>query len=199
MKIYLASKSPRRREILNNMGIEPVVCVSDADEDIDVSDPAEAVRELALRKVAAVSGKIPDGALAIAADTVVYADGRILGKPADDADAADMLRMMSGSGHDVYTGVAISYRGRTVSGAERTEVVFRTLSEEEISAYVATGEPRDKAGAYAIQGGGAYFVRRINGDYLNVIGLPVCLIAELAMSEFGVDLFSEEHKNKINN
>ena len=196
MKIYLASKSPRRLEILENMGIEPVVCVSDADEDINISDPAETVRELALRKARAVKDRIPDGALCIAADTVVYAGGEILGKPKDDADACRMLALMSGSTHEVYTGVALTYNGRAVSGSERTGVIFRRLSDEEISAYVESGEPRDKAGAYAIQGGGAYFVRGLDGDYLNVIGLPVCLIAKLAKDNFGIDIFSREHKNK---
>ncbi|MBQ7501044.1 MAG: septum formation protein Maf [Clostridia bacterium] len=194
MKIYLASKSPRRREILNNMGIDPVIIVSDADENIDSPDPEKTVTELALRKVRAVADKIPEDALAIAADTVVYADGEILGKPKDDEDARRMLEKLSGRRHSVYTGVALTYCGMTVSGCEKTEVCFRKLSESEIREYVDSGEPRDKAGAYAIQGRAAFFVSRIVGDYLNVIGLPVCLCAGLAAGEFGIDLFSAEHR-----
>ncbi len=178
-ELILASASPRRREILTTLDIPHRVLVSDADETLpDGISPAEAVRTLAARKAAAVLPLVPDAAV-LAADTVVTLDGDILGKPTDDADAAAMLRRLSGRTHTVYTGVALAYGGKTVVAHEATTVRFAGLEEADIAAYIATGEPRDKAGAYAIQGIAARFIVGIEGDYFNVVGLPARLVVTM--------------------
>jgi septum formation protein len=181
----LASASPRRRELLSRLGLEFEVRAVDTDETPRPGETPEAlVLRLALAKARAAARP---GELALGADTVVAADGALLGKPADDEDARRMLAALSGRSHEVWTGVALvevpaaagTGRLRERARACRTEVVFRALSESEIDAYVASGEPRDKAGAYAIQGGAANFVARVDGDYTNVVGLPLPLVEEL--------------------
>lgn len=181
-EIILASASPRRREILTTLGIPHRIVVSDADEALPAGlTPAEAVEMLAARKAAAVAPLVPADAVILAADTVVAVDGDILGKPRDAADAAAMLRQLSGRAHTVYTGVAVRRGAHALTAHEATEVRFAPLSEAEIAAYIATGEPADKAGAYAIQGRAARFIEGITGDYFNVVGLPahrVCVMLE---------------------
>lgn len=173
IEVILASGSPRRRELLTKMGISFEIDVSNADETASGS-PRDMVAALAERKAREVAGRRQEG-LIVAADTLVALDGCALGKPADDADARRMLLSLSGRTHDVYTGVCVldAKTGRMQVAVERTGVRFRSLNDEEIDQYIATGEPRDKAGAYAIQGGAARFVEKYEGSYSNVIGLPV--------------------------
>lgn len=186
MKLILASRSPRRRELLGRMGLEFTVVTPQIDEDaFTAPDPAALVSLLSREKAMAVAGTCPE-ALVIAADTVVVLDGAVLGKPRDQAEAQEMLAALSGRSHAVYTGVTVCRGGRAVTGAERTEVTFRALTPEEIRRYVATGEPMDKAGAYGIQGLGSLLVEGIRGDYFNVVGLPVCRLGRM-LADFGVD------------
>ena len=185
-KLILASASPRRRDLLRSLGLDFEVYVTDADENINVKSPSELVRVLAERKAEAAASVYPD-CVVIAADTVVSHDGEILGKPHDDADAARMLRMLSGSSHTVYTGVCVIADGATASETVATDVRMRNITEEEISDYIRTGEPRDKAGAYGIQGLGGIFVERIDGDYFNVTGMPKEATARL-LAGVGVDI-----------
>ena len=171
-RIVLASGSPRRRELLKGMGYDFTVCAPDVDETISGA-PEDMVRALALRKAEAAAPLCPD-AIVITADTLVALDGRALGKPRDDNEAAAMLRGLSGRVHEVMTGLCVTdtRSGRQAALVERTRVRFRTLTEREIADYVATGEPRDKAGAYAIQGGAKGFVAGYEGSYTNIVGLP---------------------------
>lgn len=176
-KIILASKSPRRRELLSvifkNFDIE----VSDADETMpDNLSPADCASEIAYRKLCDIKSKFDD-ALIIAADTIVVLDNKILGKPKNETDAFNMLSSLSGRTHTVYTGVALSYKDKLIRFSEGTSVSFRPLSADIIRAYIETKEPMDKAGAYGIQNKGALFVEKIEGDYFNVVGLPICRLA----------------------
>ncbi len=187
MKYILASMSPRRKEILADMGLEFSVEPSDVDENIGVSDPVLLVKELSLLKASNIASKHQgEDALIIAADTVVALNGEILGKPADKADASRMLSMLSGATHSVYTGycVADAKTGKTVSKCAETGVTFRELTEEEIACYVESGEPMDKAGAYGIQGGAGKFVISTDGEYTNVVGLPKEALTNLLKEEF---------------
>lgn len=185
--LILASGSPRRRDLLGELGVPFQVVVSDAPEDLDPAlDPEAQAIALAARKARAVAATL-DAGLVLGADTIVLLDGDILGKPADDADAARMLRRLSGRAHDVITGLALVDAG---SGEERTDAVqstvtFRPLAGEEIARYVATGEPRDKAGGYAIQGAGGELLARLDGCFANVVGLPLCAVSEL-LTEAGI-------------
>jgi len=187
MKIILASQSPRRRELLGRMGLSDFEIIpARGEETADPSlAPGELVEELSRRKAAEVSAARPED-LVIAADTVVAIDGRVLGKPRDRGEAAEMLSLLSGREHTVYSGLTLSRAGRTVTEHEATAVRFRTLSQGDIARYIATGEPMDKAGAYGIQGYGSVLVEGIFGDYYNVMGLPVCRLARL-LAGFGVD------------
>ena len=179
MKWILASASPRRRELLTQVGLTFEVMVSDADENIEESlSPDELVKRLSLIKAAAVkeelSAKGADGDSAIiGADTVVFHKGEILGKPKDEEDAFRMLKSLSGDTHSVYTGVTILLGDETITFANETKVVFDTISDEEIKRYIASKEPMDKAGAYGIQGLGGAFVTSIEGEYANVVGFPI--------------------------
>lgn len=174
-KLILASASPRRRELMAQAGLNFTVQVSEADETVTERRPDKIVEELALRKAMAVAETVT-GSTVIGADTIVAMDGTILGKPGTREQAAEMLRMLSGKTHQVYTGVAILAQkdGQEIRRvfSERTDVTFYPVEEDEINRYVATGEPMDKAGAYGIQGRAAIFVREIHGDYNNVVGLP---------------------------
>lgn len=189
-KIILASGSPRRSEMLRNLDIDFTVVKSEADESAVNPDgiPVSVyVQELALLKATEVYGRISaQNALIIGADTVVAIDGRILGKPVDDADAFRMLKSLSGKTHQVYTGFCVirSDDGYSVCGSECTDVTFADLSDDEINEYIHTNESRDKAGAYGIQGKGVMLVEKISGDYFNVVGLPVRKLVKLMKEEF---------------
>ena len=188
MNIILASQSPRRRELLEQVGITGFQVISpDVDERVEPGlSPAGMVEELSLRKARAAADKTgPDG-LIIAADTVVALDGAVLGKPRDEADAFAMLSALSGREHRVYTGVSVLRGDRAVTEHEETAVCFRALAPGEIWGYIATGEPMDKAGAYGIQGIGALLVSGIRGDYCNVVGLPVFRLGRM-LARFGVE------------
>lgn len=178
-KIILASGSPRRRELLAAMGYEFTVLAPDVDEGVS-GCARDIVGLLAERKGRAAAQLCHDGEIVIAADTLVSLDGRPLGKPRSDAEAEAMLRALSGRSHEVYTGLCVidTASGKMSVDVECTRVTFRALSDAEIAAYVSTGEPRDKAGAYAIQGGAAAFVAGYDGSYNNVIGLPTERLAE---------------------
>jgi septum formation protein len=184
--VVLASGSPRRLELLRRIGLDPVVRVADVDETpVPGEAPAETVARLARAKAEAVAAEA--GALVIAADTEVVLDGTVLGKPAGTAEATAMLRSLSGRTHAVLTGVHVLAGNREAAAVEETLVRFRTLIDEEIDAYVATGEPDDKAGGYGIQGAGGMFVERIEGSDTNVVGLPLATVVRLA-AEVGVTL-----------
>lgn len=193
--IILASGSPRRREILSNMGLDFDVFISDADEDSVSTEGITAgiyVQELAILKASAAARSIGKAdKLIISADTVVVSEGEILGKPKDEEDAVRMLRALSGKCHSVFTGVCVMRASDafSVCAAVETKVYFKELSEEKIRAYVATKEPMDKAGAYGIQGKGALLIEKIDGDYLNVVGLPVARLFEILEKDFDYDLF----------
>lgn len=192
-KIILASASPRRREIMSNVGLKFEVVTGDADE-ASVKFGGDArlyVQELAMLKAGACAKVLRERRgndfLVVAADTVVVSDGKILGKPKDTDDARRMLASLSGREHEVFTGLCV-LRTRdafSVCAAEKTEVTFRRLPEKTIDAYVATGEPSDKAGAYGIQGRGALLCEKISGDYFNVVGLPVSKLCRILDEEFG--------------
>lgn len=188
MELILASQSPRRRELLGQMGLRDFKIISpDIDERMDPAlSPAELVRSLSAQKAAAVAAQAAPGALIVAADTVVALDGAVLGKPADARDAFRMLTALSGRRHEVYTGVTVRRGADAVTEHEVTAVSFRPLTPAEIEAYIATGEPMDKAGAYGIQGYGALLAEGVFGDYFNVMGLPVNRLRAI-LARFGVD------------
>lgn len=171
VNVILASASPRRSEILHMIGLNFTVHPSNIDESTCCSEPGRMTEIIAEKKAEAVGERYD--ALIIAADTVVSAAGKILGKPEDEAEAAHMLRTLSGEKHTVFTGVCLKYRGKTAVFHEATEVEFCPMSDGEISSYIATGEPMDKAGAYGIQGMGSRYIRGISGDFFNVMGFPV--------------------------
>ncbi len=189
-KIVLASASPRRKELLSLTGLSYSIDVADVNEEMDSALPPRVLaRKLSLQKARAVADRHRD-ALIIAADTFIAFRGHILGKPRDERDARRMLGMLSGRSHSVITGFTVmdTAARRTVSRAVETKVWFRRLTRAEIAAYVKTGEPLDKAGAYAIQGLGSVIVKKIDGDYANVVGLPVAELAK-CLRGFGVHIF----------
>ena len=189
IRIILASGSPRRTELLSTAGIRHEVIVSGAEEDVREKDPGKLVEELSVRKAEAVFRTLDDDpVIVIGADTVVALDGEILGKPADEEDAFRMLRSLSGNTHSVFTGVAVFRDGELDLRSEESRVTFRELSDEEIRGYIATGEPMDKAGAYGVQGKGAVFVEHLDGDFFNVMGLPLCTLAQM-LKQQGVEVF----------
>lgn len=185
LRIILASQSPRRRELLALVGIDHEVMPADINEDVRAGEGAVAYTErLAREKAAVIAARHPE-AYVIAADTTVVVDGDILGKPVNAADAQAMLRRLSGRAHTVCTGIAVAHGARAESAVEQVGVTFRALSDVEIVAYVATGEPMDKAGAYGIQGWGATIVERVDGDYFSVMGLGLRRLVDL-FGRFGV-------------
>ena len=196
MKLILASQSPRRRELLSMLGLHIDIFVPDTEEDCDrtVLSPEELVMGLACRKARAAAeqlllcGDVPDDTVILAADTVVALDGTILEKPVCEDDARRMLKLLSGRRHEVFTGIAAIHRGRLAVDVQTTGVRFRTLTAEMIDAYIATGEPMDKAGAYGIQSRGSLFVEGIDGDYFNVVGLPLVRVDEMLWGSFGISL-----------
>ena len=191
MDIILASQSPRRRELLERMGVRDFRIVTpDIDEHMDRDlPPQELVGRISLEKALAVQEQEGNSPIIIAADTVVALDGAVLGKPADELEAFKMLSTLSGCRHQVYTGVTVLRGEERYTVSEETTVTFRELTSEEIDRYIATGEPMDKAGAYGIQGYGALLVEGIQGDYYNVMGLPVCRLGCL-LRQLGVDCLS---------
>ena len=191
--IILASSSPRRKEILETVGVTFRVVTSEADESVPEGlSPDGVVCEIAGRKCEAVlkrlksEGGLRGETLVIACDTVVVYEDMVIGKPLDEAHAILTLGVLSDSWHSVYSGLAVYYKGRTVTRAARTDVKFRELSEREIMAYAQSGEPMGKAGSYAIQMKGASFVERIDGEFNNVVGLPLVTLLSLLREEFGI-------------
>jgi len=192
MKIVLASGSPRRRELLDQIGTEYEVKPSRADETITGTVPEEIVKELALRKGREVAAHYEEEVTILSADTVVASEGKILGKPKDDEEAVEMIRGIQGKAHEVYTGVAIIIKRATsdystepfkldekvINFAVETKVKVAPMSEEDIRGYIRTGEHKDKAGAYAIQGKFAPYIEGIEGDYYNVVGFPISRICK---------------------
>lgn len=178
-KIILASQSPRRKEILHQVGIEFECFPSDNDEICSSVTPYDIVVELAEMKAKDVAKKkTGEYELVIGADTIVACDDKILGKPADCETAFEMLSMLQGRSHQVYTGVALVFKDKTYTFYKKTEVYVYKMTDDEIYNYISTGEPMDKAGAYAIQGKFASYIEKIEGDYYNVVGLPVSAIVQ---------------------
>ena len=187
MRIILASGSPRRRELLSEIGLEFEIHKPDADEaHSDNENPEELCRRLSRLKALAVANDFSDS-LIIAADTIVVIDGKILGKPHDRNDACKMLRMLAGREHEVLTGVSVCLGKKIITHSESTKVKFRNLTDSEILAYVSTGECDDKAGAYAVQGKGSLLIESLNGDYYNVVGLPLCALGKI-LENFGIKI-----------
>ena len=196
MKYILASASPRRREILSNLGLDFTVLVADADETCDIDDPGERVEFISLKKCLAARDRLmaegmdPADAetVIIASDTLVTLDGEFLGKPRDEDDAIRMIDLLEGRTHTVASGIAVWHKGRTVTAHELTGVTFAPMNPAEVRAYVATGESFGKAGGYAIQGHAARYITGIHGDYFNVVGLPVRRLYETLRMVFGISL-----------
>ena len=186
--IILASKSPRRRELLEKLGLSFTVMTEDVDETMDPARALEdEIQRVSERKARAVQNLADPEDLIISADTVVCVDGRRLGKPSDEDEARAMLRLLSGRAHTVVSGLCLLQGPRCETGAVTTTLHFRSLSDREIDAYIATGEPMDKAGAYGIQGLASIFVDKLDGDYYNVMGLPLCTLAAM-LRGFGVNV-----------
>ncbi len=181
MNLILASASPRRKELMGLYGIPFTVRAADIDETMDpAASPYDEVARLSREKALAVAHE--PGDVVVAADTIVVLRDRVLGKPKDEDEAFAMLRALSGRDHQVMTGFTVLRGRRCVTHTEVTDLHFRELSDGEIARYVATGEPMDKAGAYGIQGGAALFCTRMEGDYYNVMGLPVCRLGQVLRS-----------------
>ena len=191
MTVILASQSPRRRQLLGQMGFSFTVRPARGEElPHPELTPAQLVEELARQKALEVSAEAEADDVVVAADTVVAIDGKVLGKPHDKVHAAQMLSALSGREHTVYTGVAVK-RGETLLVEhEATQVRFRPLTEREIDLYIQTGEPMDKAGSYGIQGYGALLVEGIRGDYFNVVGLPICRLGRM-LAQVGEDVLAQ--------
>ena len=194
-QIILASNSPRRRELLAMMGLPFEVIVSDCDETVTENlAPDALVRELAARKAAAVAETLdrPGDFVVIGADTIVWDNGKALGKPRDAADARETVLSLAGHAHSVFTGVALIGRvngcEKRVTDAVETQVVFGEISPEDADWYVSTGEPLDKAGSYGIQGKGGVFITGLHGDYYNVVGLPIARLRTMLADAFGIRL-----------
>ena len=191
MKIILASESPRRQELLKQIGLKFDVITSDIEETVDKNQkPEEVVQQLSRMKAENVAKKVKSESLIIAADTIVVYKNEILGKPKDEQDAFKMLEKLSGDIHEVFTGFTVidNRTDKIISDYERTLVKFRELTEEEIKAYIDTKEPMDKAGSYGIQQFGSLLVEEIKGDYFNVVGLPLCKLALTLKQEFNMQV-----------
>ena len=181
MNLILASQSPRRRELLGLTGLDFIVRVADIDETMDPEKaPFDEVARVSRLKAEAVARKPED--VVIAADTIVVCEGKVLGKPRDEEDAFRILSLLSGRHHEVMTGMTVVRGDEVITHTEVTKIHFRELHPEEVRAYIASGEPMDKAGAYGIQGGAALFADQMEGDYYNVMGLPVCRLATILRS-----------------
>lgn len=183
MNVILASQSPRRKELMGLYHIPFIIRIADIDEHMDPNlPPAQEVARVSRLKAEAVPRQAED--VVIAADTIVVCDGQVLGKPRDEADAYRMLRLLSGRDHQVMTGLTVLQGEKAVVHTEVSHIHFKPLSDGEIFAYIRTGEPMDKAGAYGIQGGAALFAQRLEGDYYNVMGLPVCRLGQILRQYF---------------
>ena len=204
MKFILASASPRRKELLEQIGMKFEVRVSEAEEITQATEPAEYVMDLSFLKAEDVAGKIPvmydargvnQDFVVIGSDTVVAAEGEILGKPKDKDDARRMISMLSGKTHQVYTGVTLMIfkdeRMHRETFYEKTDVIFYEMTEKQIEEYISTSEPYDKAGAYAIQGLCSAYIKGINGDYASVVGLPVSRIC-YELTKYGIEWIKED-------
>ena len=189
MGIVLASGSPRRQELLRLIGLDNFTVLPDTAEEeiIPGLSPEQTVCGIALQKANNVSLLCGGDDIIIAADTLVYLNGCPIAKPESPEEAVEILKSLSGRRHSVYSGIAIVKGGSHTTGAEKTDVFFRELSDDEINAYVETGEPMDKAGAYGAQGRGAVFVESIKGEFYNVMGLPLCRLSVM-LKEFGVNI-----------
>ena len=190
-KIILASGSPRRRALLQELGLDFTIYKPEVDEKILNHESPENLCERLSRLKASTGASVYPDSIIIAADTIVVIDNKILGKPHDREDAFKMLMTLQGRTHEVLTGLTICRNEKILSHVEHTRVKFRNLNESEIRAYISTGESDDKAGAYAVQGVGSLLVERLEGDYFNVVGLPVCRLS-LLLREFGVNLLESQ-------
>ncbi len=191
-KIILASQSPRRRELLGQYVQELEIMPDNSEEVIDEGmAPEEICMKLAMQKAENVAARADKDAIIVAADTIVFIDGMVLGKPADEEEAAQMLHRLSGREHHVCTGIAVidNKKNRKANDFERTTVHFKPMTDGEIDRYIKTGEPMDKAGAYGIQDFGALFIEGVRGDYFNVVGLPLCKLSQILKREFDYTLF----------
>ena len=187
MELILASQSPRRKELLGLFGLPFVIRVADIDESMDeTAAPYDEVARISRKKALAVARA--QGDIVVAADTIVVCENKVLGKPKSETEAIQMLSLLSGRNHQVMTGMTVLRDEKSLSCTEVTDIHFRELTQKEIAAYVATGEPMDKAGAYGIQGGAALFAQKLVGDYYNVMGLPVCKLRQL-LFEVAPELF----------
>ena len=181
MQLILASQSPRRKELMGLFRIPITVRVADIDETMDkTKQPFDEVARVSRLKAEATPREAED--VVVAADTIVVCDGKVLGKPVDEADAFRMLKLLSGKDHQVMTGLTVLRGEKAIVCTEVADIHFRELSDKEIRAYIRTGEPMDKAGSYGIQGGAALFCEKIVGDYYNVMGLPVCRLGQILKS-----------------
>ena len=186
MAIILGSQSPRRRELLEKLDLPFTILTADIDETVRPElTPAQAVADISARKAAAILRQASEDDLVITADTIVVLDGQIMGKPHSPEEAEQMLSSLSGRTHQVYTAVTLHSHARQKTEVACTQVTFRPLDPTEIRAYIASGEPMDKAGAYGLQGRGAVLVSHLEGDYFNVMGLPLCTLCRMLRS-FGV-------------
>lgn len=193
MGIVLASKSPRRKELLSLLGVDFKLATADVDETINIKLPViDEIKRLSLDKAEAVRAQAAKNDLIIAADTVVALGNCVFGKPQDNAQAREMLKRLSGKTHRVITGVTVLCGDMVDTRAAVTEVTFRELSDTEIEAYIKTGDPFDKAGAYALQGISSIFVSGISGDHFNVYGLPLAMLADM-LRNFGVRILGEKY------
>lgn len=189
MSIVLASGSPRRKELLEMLDVKELRIIPAKGEEIppEGAAPDELVMALASAKGREVAQRCEAGDVIIAADTIVWFDGKVFGKPHSREEAIGMLSALSGRAHEVYTGVSVIRDGRELKRCDTSRVFFREIAAAEMERYVDTGEPMDKAGAYGAQGRGAVFVRRIEGDFFNVMGLPLCMLCEM-LKELGVEI-----------
>lgn len=199
-KIVLASKSPRRTELFKKYGITAENIPADIDESIpeEIKEPSEIVKYLAEKKAVYISESVESGVITVAADTLVFCNDRILGKPENKEEARNMLKLLSGKTHSVISGICIICDDKKVCESVKTDVVFRELSADEIEGYISTDEPYDKAGGYGIQSLAGVFVTEIIGDYYNVVGLPVSRLVTILKDEFGYDALKNLFLSKGN-
>lgn len=197
-KIILASGSPRRKEILEQVGVKFTVCISDKEEIITKLQPEEIVIELAAMKAMDVAKQTKGMTIIIGADTMVAMDGQVMGKPKDEEDAKNMLRNLQGKKHQVYTGISVLIKqseeileldNKTINFVEATDVWVNSMTDEQIASYVSSGEPCDKAGAYGIQGKFAINIGKIEGDYYNIVGFPISKLYAVLLKE-GIDILN---------
>ncbi len=195
--VILVSKSPRRMELVKKFGIEAQSFSADIDETVpqSITVPNEVVKYLAEKKASFVAERFENDTIIIGADTLVFAENKVLGKPSTVAEATEMMNILSGNSHSVISGICIICGSKKICESVETMVTFRRLSKEEIDGYVSTREPYDKAGGYGIQALAGAFVSEIHGDYYNVVGLPMSRLLEILKNEFGYDALAKIFKN----